>query len=313
MKVVSYKNVVPAKNKSKEKIDVLEKFIIGVNKHGDTGFTHNHYSLVDCDMAVIQGWQHEKGKSSPHLKLRQNVIDRQIKTKKFVCVADSNLFLYANKSNTPHHYLRYSLNGIFPNSGIYFDDNPDPKRWQNISKDLNIQLESYKKTGSNIILCLQRNGGWSMGKTSVYDWVIQTVYKIRMYSDRKIVVRPHPGDKKAESSYLQELRLFYDKDKNIEFSTMGKPLDEDLKNAWAVVNHNSSSIVGPIIKGYYAFITDWQKSQCYDVANYDLSQIENPREFDRQKWLERISMFHWKFSELEDGTAWAHIRNYVRQ
>jgi hypothetical protein len=313
MKVVSYKNVVPAKNKSKEKIDVLEKFIIGVNKHGDTGLTHNQYSLVDCDLAVIQGWQHEKGKSSPHLKLRQNVIDRQIKTNKFVCVADSNLFLYANKSNIPHHYLRYSLNGIFPNSGIYFDDNPDPKRWQNISKDLDIQLESYKRTGSNIILCLQRSGGWSMGKMSVYDWVIQTVSKIRRHSDRKIVLRPHPGDKKAESSYLQELRLFYDKEKNIEFSTMGKPFEDDLKNAWAVVNHNSSSIVGPIVKGYYAFVTDWQKSQCYDVANYDLSQIENPREFDRQKWLERISMFHWKFSELEDGTAWAHIRNYVRQ
>jgi len=26
---------------------------------------------------------------------------------------------------------------------------------------------------------------------------------------------------------------------------------------------------------------------------------------------ERISMFHWKFTELEDGTAWRHMRQYV--
>ena len=50
---------------------------------------------------------------------------------------------------------------------------------------------------------------------------------------------------------------------------------------------------------------------CRSMRTLTLQVIENPNEFDRQSWLERISMFHWKFSELEDGTAWKHMRQYV--
>ncbi len=87
---------------------------------------------------------------------------------------------------------------------------------------------------------------------------------------------------------------------------------EDLLKCWAVVNHNSSSIVGPIVKGYPAFVTDPERSQCAEVAHYGFEDIENPKEFDREKWLQRISMFHWKLSELRDGTCWRHMREFVQ-
>ena len=313
MKVVSYYNVVPRINKSQEKFDILTKFIKGVNAVGDEGILHKHNSIIDADVGLIQGWQHHLGKSGSHLQLRMNVINTQIASGKFVCTADANLFLYANKSNHPHHYLRYSFNGVFPDTGIYFDKNPDPKRWIQISKDCDINLEDYKKKGSNIILCLQRNGGWSMGHRNIVEWTSSTIREIRKHSDRHIVIRPHPGDKKARSTYLQDLYKIYKKDKGVSISEPETPLDQDLLSAWAVVNHNSSSIVGPIIKGYHAFITDPQKSQCSEVSHNKFSEIENPTEFDRQAWLERISMFHWKFTELEDGTAWKHMRNYAFQ
>lgn len=309
MKVVSYYSVIPVLNKSQEKVDILTKFITGVNAVGDVGIIHKGYNLIDADVALIQGWQHETGKTAQHLALRQKVIDAQLSQKKFVCVADSNLFLFANKDNKPHHYLRYSLNGVFPNTGTYFDNCPDPKRWEQIQSDTGIKLEEYKTNGKNILICLQRNNGWSMGKYNVIDWLFNTIESIRKYSDRPIVVRPHPGDKKA-SEYLKNTRL--KRLINVRISTPGTDLSVDLKNTWAVVNHNSSSIVGPIIQGYYAFITDPEKSQCAEVANNDLSLIENPNKYDRNKWLERISMFHWKFSELEDGSAWRHIRNYCQ-
>jgi hypothetical protein len=311
MKVVSYSNVVPSKNKSQEKSDILIKFIKGVNAAGDTGIIHTGYNVVDSDVAIIQGWQHERGKNAPHLQLRQQVIDTQLDKKKFVCTADSNLFLYANKSNEPYHYLRYSLNGVFPNTGQYFDDNPDPTRWEQIQRDANINLQSQKTTGKNIVLCCQRNGGWSMGSEDVTTWVRNTVSKIRKYSDRPIVVRPHPGDKQAIEYFnprTTSIRFLH----NVTIGDFNSPLDKDLKNAWCVVNHNSSSIVGPVIQGYPAFITDPIKSQCAEVTHHSFEFIENPKEFDRIKWLQRISMFHWKFSELEDGTAWKHIRRYCQ-
>ena len=152
MKVTSYYKVVPEKNTSDEKTGILEKFIMGVKSTGDAGTIHYGYDLIDSDVAIIQGWQHEKGKNGAHLQLRQKIIDTQLAKNKYVITGDSNLFLYANKSNKPHHYLRYSINGVFPTTGIYCDDNPDPKRWQQISRDCNIQLEPMRNKGKSIVL-----------------------------------------------------------------------------------------------------------------------------------------------------------------
>jgi hypothetical protein len=32
---------------------------------------------------------------------------------------------------------------------------------------------------------------------------------------------------------------------------------------------------------------------------------------DRQKWIERLSMCHWKFDELRSGEAWQFFRKYI--
>jgi len=307
MKVVSYYNVIPAKNKSEEKFNILKKFTQGVNAAGDTGILHRGFNLQHCDVGMIQGWQHEHGKNLPHLQLRQRVIDRTDNT--HVCTADSNLFLYANNQNN-HHYLRYSFDGVFPNTGNYFDDSIDSSRWQQISKDLNIKIEDTKVSGRHILICAQRNGGWSMGKVNLDTWLLDTCKKIRVHSDRPIIVRLHPSDNQTNRRSPQIQRLL-NQIKHVTVSPINRTIVEDLQNCHAVVNHNSSSIVGPIIMGYSAFITDDTKSQCAEVAHLGFEKLESPQQFDRQHWLERISMFHWKFSELEDGSAWRHMRQYV--
>jgi hypothetical protein len=150
-----------------------------------------------------------------------------------------------------------------------------------------------------------------MGSLSVIDWLDTTISKIVQHTDRTIVIRPHPGDKKALTHYIPMLIQKYRSNNKVKISNTGTPLEVDLKKAWAVVNHNSSSIVGPLIQGYPGFITDIEKSQCAEVVHTDFSMIENPQQFDRLKWLERISMFHWNFYELSNGSAWKHMREYV--
>ena len=310
MKIVSYYNVVPTKNKSQEKYDILTNFIDGVHAVGDQGQVYYGNKIQDCDVAVIQGWQHEKGKTAAHLQLRQNVIDYQINNGRRVISADANLFRYATPNNMPHHYLRYSFDGVFPTTGEYCDDTPDPRRWNQIKRHLNIEVEPFKKSGNHILIAVQRNGGWSMGKQDLGDWTEKTAYQIMQHTDRPIVIRLHPGDKRSQKympNKIRNLKRF----KNITISEFGKPLEADLINCHAVVNHNSSSIVGPLIKGYPAFITDPNNSQCREVSHTDFNQLDNPQEFDRQLWLERISMFHWNFEELKNGTCWKHMRQYV--
>jgi len=310
MKVVSYYNGVPAKNRSQEKFDILVKFIQGVNEAGDEGVVSRSWDIMDADVGVIQGWQHESGKTAPHLVLRQKVIDTIQKGKKVVS-ADANLFLYATEKNKPHHYLRYSFNGIFPTTGIYCDSNPDPKRWQQISNDLKIKLEENKKHGDHILICVQRAGGWSMGKKDLGEWCIETVNEIRRHSDRPIVLRLHPGDRKTLTKTPESIKSLATKPGISISDAANRHINLDLQNCWAVVNHNSSSIVAPLIQGYPAFITDPVKSQCAEVSHVGFKNIENPIEFDRLKWLQRISMFHWNFTELVNGDCWRHMRQYI--
>ena len=312
MKVVSFMQSVPSLSKSigTEKELILKYFAEGVRANADTGVLHYKTHLIqDADVAVIQGWVHDKW-TSPHLQTRKKVIDYYLQNQKHVISADANLFLYANKTNKPHHFLRYSFDGIFPNTGIYCDTEIDTKRWQKISNQLGIKLSPQKNLGNHILLCCQRNGGWSMGNLPVINWIEHTVLQLRRFTDRPIILRAHPGDKKS-SEYLDPTNKRIKRLVNVSISAPGKPIEKDLENAWAVVNHNSSSIVGPIIYGYHSFITDPKKSQCADVSNTDFSLIENPIVFDRQSWLERICMFHWSFDELKNGDCWRHMRKFI--
>ena len=313
MKVVSYLSSVPVKDKNNlnsEKTQIIKNFFEGVRTMGDDSLMCDE-NYVLSDVAVIQGWVHENSGNTPHLKLRKEIIKNQLLTNKFVITADSNLFLYAiGKENKPHHYLRYSFNGVFPNTGIYCDTNIDSKRWRQISKDLNLSLKDYRSNGDHILLCLQRNEGWSMGSVNIQDWAIETINKIRRHTDRPIVVRPHPGDKQSNIILTPghpQCRIPLSS--NVRIST-NKSLLDDLKNCWAAVNYNSSPVVGAAIEGIPIFVADTAKSQCAEIAN-NLNNIEAPILFDRQRWVERISMFHWKFAELQDGSCWRHMKQFI--
>ena len=302
---VAYYGGIPPNNSNPEKPMILDNFIKGVRAYGDNGIAHQGMSPLVCDVALIQGFIHEDGKKLPHLLLRQNAIDMQKRNGKRSLIVDSNLFLYADPGNTKR-YLRYSFDGVFPTTGFYFDREIDPVRWQKISANLGISLKPWRSDGEHILICLQRNGGWSMRGLSAQTWLDQTIHNIRQYSKKRhIVVRTHPGDKKIR-------RILQVHHKNVSVSNRERLVD-DLRNAWATVVYNSSPSVASIIEGIPAFLTDPfpEHSQSHGVANLDLSNIENPTLPDRQTWIEKLSMCHWNFEELKSGEAWQFFRRHI--
>lgn len=307
-KVISYLKGIP-NAKNQEKIDILNFFIRGVNNVGDIGIVSYDNVWQLSDAAVLQGFIAEhnfKSIRAPHLHLRKNVFENQLKHNKSTIIADSNLFLYADPGNSKH-YLRYSINGVFPTTGNYMWDNPDPKRWESISQNLNLKLKPVRTEGHHILICCQRNGGWSMGKYDVVDWVKHTVKRLRKHTDRPIVVRGHPGDKKAQK-YLQMKFKF----QGVRVSRNPHIL-QDFHNCWAVVTYNSSPGVAAGIEGIPVFVTDPnpEVSQAFDIAETNLKRIEAPKLKNRQQWIEKISMCHWNFDELRSGAAWRHMREYI--
>lgn len=311
MKFVSYLACLPPNNKNVEKGQILNLFALGVAYYGDQVISHSANTLIDADVAMMVGWVHENSKESTHLDFRNQIIQNQKRKNKRVLLADSNLFLYKNNTN-PQHYLRYSYDGIFPNTGNYCDDKIDDARWPKLAANLGLVIKDYRTNGSHILLCLQRNGGWSMGGFDVVDWTAKVIKEIRKYSSRDIVIRAHPGDKSSRSylspnNLIRKIGLL----KGVRLSKSGNSLEDDLHNCWAVVNCNSSPTVGAAIEGYPVFVTDPIRSQCAEIANIDLSKIETPTLPDRQAWLERLAMFHWNFEEIQNGECWTHMRKYV--
>ncbi len=301
---VAYYGGIPPQNKNPEKPLILDNFCEGVKNSGDIIIAHKGMNALSCDVAFIQGFVHEDGKVLPHLILRKQALELQKNNKKRSLIVDSNLFLFADPGNSKR-YLRYSFDGVFPTSGFYFDKDIDPTRWQKISKNLNLSLKPYRSTGDHILICLQRNGGWSMKGLNSLQWLDDTIIKIKQFTDRPILVRAHPGDKKTKGF----LKLNH---KNVQLSNNERLID-DLTNAWATVVHNSSPSVASIIMGVPAFLTDLEPrhSQSFDVANTDISNIENPNLKDRQQWIEKISMCHWNFDELKSGEAWQFFKKYI--
>jgi hypothetical protein len=302
---VAYYAGIPPNNRNPEKPQILDNFCQGVRESGDTAIQHQGMNAVSCDVALIQGFVHEHGKSAPHLQLRQDAVNLQKRTNRRSLIVDSNLFLYADPNNTKT-YLRYSFDGVFPTTGFYFDRDIDSSRWRKISQDLNINLKPWRTQGNHILICLQRHGGWSMGGVSVQTWLDQTIAQIRQHSrKRPIIVRTHPGDKKIKSI----LKINH---KNVHVSVNERLID-DLRHAWATVVYNSSPSVASLIEGIPAFITDPvpQHSQTYGMANTDLGSLENPSMPDRQSWIERVAMCHWNFTELRSGEAWQFFKKYI--
>ena len=308
LKVASYLMGIPPGNTNPEKPAIIVNFIEGVWKCGDQGTIVTDYTPVDADVAVVQGYVHPGSKNSPHLNLRKSVFEKQQKENKRSIIVDSNLFLSYDKGNT-NKFLRYSYDGIFPNSGQYCNVEPNPERWDLISKRLGVKLKPWQKNGKHILICCQRDGGWSMDGQALMPWLVRTISQIKKCSDRSIMVRFHPGDKNIQTHKrsLARYRL-----KNV-ITSQTENILQDLVNAHAVINYNSSPGVVAAIEGVPVFLLDPRRSQAGPVGNTDLNKLENPEYFDREHWIQQMAQMHWTLDELKDGTAWQHLRNWAKK
>ena len=293
---------IPAKNTKSEKRDVLRNFHLGVPKGQSTEVETFDYK--PSDLAVIQGWVHANSGNAPHLNFRKRIIEQQKKHGGKTVAVDSNLFLYRDPRNTKQ-YLRFSLDGVFPTTGEYFWQSTTPSRWQQIKQDLGIELKPWRTDGEHILICLQRNGGWSMAGLDVMTWCNDIIQEIKLRTDRPIVIRTHPGDKRAQQ-YIRTAP------RGVAISTADS-IVKDFENCYACITYNSSPGVAAAIEGVPVFVTDKkaQRSQAYDVANLNLKNINQPETYERQQWIEKISMSHYNFHDLANGTAWNTIKDYL--
>ena len=290
--VVVYLSSLPRIADRNRKVEVLQAFAAGCTQLGLKTLLQNNQQLAPTKLAVILGWVGQSIKG-PHIQLRKEVIANQK-----VMSIDGSCFKFADPTSI---FLRYSLDGVYYNTNEYANKNSGPEKWNQISQRLGLELRPWRSAGDHILVCGQRNGGWSMKGVDMNQWTVDTVKQIRTKTARLIVVRSHPRNLINENLFVGI--------PNLKFSR-GTTLQQDLNNAWASVFFNSSSCVASVLAGVPVFASD-PDCVAWQVANQDLAQIEKPLTPPREQWLWDLSAAHWTDEESRAGLIYRKFKQFL--
>ena len=204
---------------------------------------------------------------------------------------DKGYFHRGWKTDDPDIYYRFSINSFQPLS--YFQAIPRPAdRWNK----LGIRLKPRTR-GERILItgCSQKFS--NLHGFSNEDFIRNTVERLKKFTKRPIVYRPKSSDRHAApvSGAL--------------FSHHQCKIEEELKNAHAVVTFSSNTAADALIAGVPAFVLG--PSIARPLSNTDLSQIENacfPSDKERLQWCHDLAYCQWRVGEMEDGSLWRELK-----
>jgi hypothetical protein len=301
MKVGIFYSSISNPHKAPHKTALMDAFGQGVIKLGD--------EIVECkiqnlpipqvDAGFILGYTLENN-------YRKRIIDTLKLQKSKIIYVDSNIFSYGRSA---HFYHRYSVDSVYPVDGEYFlGDDFDRNKSNVLLKYHKLNLKPWRENGDHLLVLAQKNMSWNMLGRNGLDWIHDIVKRLRKISDRPIVIRLHPGDKKFNNSNRLELMKHYSS-KNVIVST-NENIKDDLKNAWCSVGYNSTPNCASIIEGIPVYLDDPLNSWAQGIGFENLDQLENPPLLDRTEWLHRISNIHWSNDEIAQGLYWLRFKKF---
>jgi len=296
--VVVYASSLPRVADRSRKTEVLEAFVAGAQAQGARVLLQREPQIVPARLAVILGWVGTKIRGA-HIQLRRDVIDHQRVSKNLIMPIDGSCFKFVDDHS---QFLRYSLDGVFYNRDRYANANSTVSKWNQIQQTLGLQLQPWRQQGDHVLVCLQRDGGWSMKGTDMTAWTVNTVRRLRELTSRPIVIRAHPKHR-IDLSVLSDLT-------GVRQSLHGTDLTQDLAGAWAAVFYNSSASVAAVLAGIPVFATD-DDCVAWRMANPDLAQIEDPKMPAREQWLYDLSAAHWTDAESRSGAIYRHFLDLI--
>lgn len=194
---------------------------------------------------------------------------------------------------------RISVNNV--NRLGYFgnDRNIDTERW----KKFKVRLKEFQKSRkSSILITLQHSDSlqWE-GMSSTSVWLKETIDRIRQYSDRPIVVRPHP--RAGISINLPGITV--EQPRMIAGSYDDYNLDT---NFHCVINFCSGPAITAAINGSPVIVDP--ASLAYPVSE-KFENIENLQEIDREDWFHSLTHTEWFVEEIEQGLPISRISEFL--
>ena len=300
--VVVYVSSVANAHKFPRKTACLENFAYGARAQGASVIIEHDYKYTPSRLAVILGWA-TTNTGGRNIALRKQIIaEQQRHGCKTMCI-DASCFKYLDDTGT---YLRYSLGGPFYDRAEYANRNSAPTKWLEIQRKLNIALKPDRQVDGQILICMQRDGGFAMKTLDPLTWLENKIREIRQYTRRPIAVRPHPG--KFDMTHFD--RFCNPKQSISIIHPNQSTLLDNLQMSHAAVFFNSSASVAAALEGVPVFVDD-TSAVTWSVAHHNVKDIERPTQFDKSQWIYDLAAAHWSDAEGSSGQIYQHFRSYL--
>ena len=201
---------------------------------------------------------------------------------------------YVNRGwNNESAYYRFSVNGFHPLH--YFQRTPrPPDRWEK----LGVTLAPRQQNGQAIVFAgiPQKSADWH-GFDSV-RFAEDTIQKIQSLTDRPVIYRPRKTNNPPPPI------------PGTTYSHNRCGIQQELKNAFALVTYASNAAVDAILAGVPAFVLG--PGIAKPVSNTDLRVIQTPlfpSEKERAQWCWDLAYCQWTLQEMENGLLWGELKN----
>jgi len=281
----------------------LKSFAKGVGICGEKVSYHDFPKPSRYDAAVIYG-SYKKFRSSGHHRIKINIAES---FKKYVQLETPVIGRSAKSSD--HGYLRVGVNGFLWDEAEWGFDHIDEERYKKVWQDNGYKInQRWKTKGKHILILLQNPGDASLRGTDIFKWCYEAIEEIQKYSDRPIVVRPHPLPRKGFEAFANSISLFENVTmvENVLPHNL-RPLEKDFKNCYCAVSYASGSAVDAVLAGIPSLTND-PGNMAWEVSRHEFKDIENRYIGDKIDWMKKIAMCQWSIAEFESGECWNHIK-----
>ena len=260
---------------------VFEAFAQGVSTLGHE-VTYNN---LDADVAVIWSvlW-HGRMSANKH------VWDHFKKQNKKVIVLEVGALFRGTT-------WKVGIDGI--NGDAVF---PDGNNKSDRAEQLGLKLKPWNTDGSKIVICTQHDKSqqWE-GMPPIQQFVSDMIRGVQMWTDREIVVRPHPRCKikipGIEVQTPKQIPGTYD------------DFDLQFEDVYALINWSSNPATQAVMNGIPVFTG--QSSLAWDMSMKSLTNINNPLMPDREQWLNNLAYTEWSVPEISQGTPIKHLTSLL--
>ena len=282
--------------------ELREKFNIDLHLSYDQ-------EIEPCDIGVQFGTL--KDRSAEHHVTKQSVA----KHAQNIIYIETPLLGRVVDDKNNYNYYRVGVNGYLHNQGtFYLDSQLDAGRLDVLLQNRLIEnFPGWRPSGpGSVLIMCQLPGDSSLRGQRMSEWLLDTIETIRAQSDRKIVVRLHPGmSAKGRSEFYGEIGgILFRNYKNITWKTgLTTTLKQDLATADVCVTYSSGAAVDAVLAGVPVIAMD-EGNFAWPISSNVLCDISSPRrasDDEVQAWLTTLANSQWTTQEMHQGHTWSHV------